>query len=180
MRNSRSTLVALALVSSALFVFPSLAATDPLEPPDPERYLRWGPLRVRPALRLSNLGYDDNILFRTAAKIGDYTATVSPEAEGLLLFGRRAFLTFTERLSHTVYLENGDQNFTENRFRSRVTLPLRSVGLFADVTIDDLKERPIDREDVRAERSDRGISAGLILRPGWRTEIEIARSATEL
>jgi hypothetical protein len=167
--------IRLALVA-ALGCAPCFAQQSALEPPDLGRYLRWGPLRVRPGFELSNVGYDDNIFASTTNEVDDYTATFSPKLDGLVLFGDRAFLTFTEKLEYTTYLDNSDQNFTTQRASARTTLPLRRKGFFVDGLYNRLKERPVDQQDIRADRDENGLGVGLILAPGWRTEIEIGRS----
>ena len=75
-------------------------AESKLEPPDLGRYLRWGPLRVRPGFQIKNLGYDDNILLDNEERISDYTVTLAPKGDGLVLFGDRAFLTFQEEADY--------------------------------------------------------------------------------
>ena len=156
-------------------------ADDSLEPPDLERYLRWGPLRVRPGFELSNFGYNDNILYDQAGEtVADYTATVSPKVDGLILFGDRAFLTFREKFDYTLYLENRDQDYWNNSSEARLTLPFTGFGFFADVRLADVKWRPPDLESIRPEESRRQLKLGAILEPGWRTRIEIGRSQTNL
>lgn len=166
----RSALVA------ALGCAPCLAQQSALEPPDLGRYLRWGPLRARPGFEISNVGYDDNIFASNANRVGDYTATFSPKLDGLILFGDRAFVTFKEKLERTIYLDYSDQNFTSQRASARATFPLRRTGFFVDGQSDRLKERPVDQQDIRADRDEDALGVGLILAPGWRTEIEIGRS----
>lgn len=149
---------------------------DKLEPPDLERYRRWGFLRARPGVELTNLGYDSNILSTsTGEKVSDTTATISPKLEGLVLFGSKAFLTFYEQFDYTLYLENGDQNFWSNSFETRATIPLGKFGVFVEGAYDDLRLRPIDQEDIRTESKRRELGFGVILQPGWRTEIELAQ-----
>ena len=71
----------------------ALGAESKLQPPELDQYLRWGALRVRPGVELTNVGYDDNILYNDDNKVSDFTATISPKAEILVLFGDR-FLPF--------------------------------------------------------------------------------------
>lgn len=172
-----AALVTCALVACALVgAGAAVAEVDQsrLEPPDTERYLRWGPLRVRPRIALRNLGYDNNILYTSAAEqVGDYTATLTPRLEGLVLFGSRAFLTFEEQLDYTVYLENSDQNYLDNRTAGRITVPFSNFGLFVDVSGTRRRSRPVDREDIRNRETERRITAGGIARLGWRTEVEV-------
>lgn len=153
---------------------PALAQTGRLEPPDLERYLRWGPLRVRPGFQVSNLGYDDNILFSNAQQtVSDYTATVSPRAEGVVLLGHRGFVTFDAQAGYTAYADNDELNFFNHEETVRLTVPVRRLGVFLESGYGDEQLRPVDREDVRAERRTIDRRAGLVLQPGWRTEIEI-------
>jgi hypothetical protein len=163
---------------AGLLLTPALAASK-LEPPELDRYMRWGPLRVRPGFTISNLGYDDNIFYSSEDTVGDFTATLSPKLDGLVLFGDRAFLTFREQFDYTLYLDNDDQNYTSNRASARFTLPLGSFGFFANVALNDVKYRPLDRNDIRQERQENRLGFGAIVRPGWRTEIEIGHSITD-
>jgi hypothetical protein len=147
-----------------------------LEPPDLEDYRRWGFLRVRPGFELSRLGYDSNILSTsTGDPVSDVTATLSPRLDGLILFGSAGFLTFREKYGYTLYLENSDQNFWNNEFTARATVPFGGIGVFSEISIDDLQSRPVDQEDIRTQSQFRDFGLGVILQPGWRTEIEVAR-----
>ena len=116
-------------VSVLALVFWTLAlgSESKLRPPELDQYLRWGALRVRPGLALSNVGYDNNILYNDANKVSDYTATISPKAEVLILFGDRAFLQLNQRFDFTLYLENTDQNYDNNHTAARVTVPLGPI-----------------------------------------------------
>lgn len=171
----RGRLLALAF----LLVSTDSPAESKLEPPDLSRYLRWRPLRARPGLELSNVGYDDNIFFREQEKTSDYTATLTPKLDGLILFGSRAFLVFTERLDYTLYLKNTDQNYLNQRGTARLTFPFRRLGLFTDLGLSNIKERQVDRQDIRPERREARLGFGILLRPGWRTEIEVSQSTTD-
>ncbi len=153
-----------------------VTARSLLEPPELERYLRWGPVRVRPGFEIANLGYDDNLFFNSEEKIGDYTVTLAPQVEGIMLLGSRAFLTFRERLEYTAYKTESDLNFLNVRGNARVTVPFGRWGIFGEGTANRVKERPSDRLDIRPERNERLAGFGVILEPGWRSSIELFRS----
>ncbi len=161
-----------AVLAALLFVGPA-AAESSLEPPDLGRYLKWGPLRVRPGLSVTDLGYDDNILFKTDNEESDFRATVSPQIDGLVLFGSRAFLTFRERFDFTAYRENRNQNFVNQRGVTRLTLPLRKIGFFATGNFERTESRPVDLESERVQRDLGGFGLGMVVQAGWRTEIEL-------
>ncbi len=170
----------LAVLALALGVCSVWASESNLQPPKLDQYLRWGALRVRPGLALSNVGYDDNILYNDTNKVSDYTATVSPKVELLVLFGDRAFLQLNQRFDFTLYLENTDQNFDNNHTAARVTVPWSKIGFFADLGFDRLHQRPIDLESIRVERKEKTLDLGVIFDPNWRTEIELAQTAANL
>jgi hypothetical protein len=173
------------LVALAALATPCAASKQSkLEPPDLERYLRWGAVRARPGLEVSNVGYDSNIFRATGDRepVSDFTATLSPKLDGLTLLGDRAFLTFLARLDYTLYLQNMDQNFLDRRGKARITLPMKNkrFGLFSNLKLDTIQERRVDQESVRLERSDRLLGFGVILNPGWRTQIELGYSLASI
>lgn len=155
---------------------PSYAQKDPLEPPDLARFLKWGPLRVRPGIGVSNLGYDDNVFFDPPEEaLGDYRVTVSPRLEGLVLFGDRAFVTFQEKLDYTLYRKYSEVNFLNQEGTARVTVPFNRFGVFADLGLLDRQDRPTSEFDNRLERREARVGGGVIVRLGWRTFAEIGR-----
>jgi hypothetical protein len=79
--------------------------------------LRFGPLRILPNFRLENLGYDDNVYFRSPEEgpVGDYTGTLSPEIKAYLLLGRSLILSFTENPEYLYFVkEDGLRVFTNS------------------------------------------------------------------
>jgi hypothetical protein len=150
-------------------------AEGKLEPPDLDRYVRWGALRARPRIEVKDVGVDDNILASSTLEISDYTATITPSLEGLLLFGSRAFLDFRSSVEYTAYLNYPDQNFPDWRNKARLTAPSSRFGLFAEFEINRLKSRPADLEDIRPDRDEDGIAFGAIMELGGHTEVEIGR-----
>jgi hypothetical protein len=166
----------LGILSATLAVpcFPARAQQDPLEPPDLSRYARWGPVWVRPTLVLSNVGHDDNVFYRSGDQDapGDYTATISPRVEGVVMLGQRAFLTFDERLDWTLYRRYSDQNFANQFGRARLTVPFQAMGLYVEGRLNRLRDRPNAELDTRTRRDEDRLEAGVILRLGWRTDLE--------
>ncbi len=167
------------LIALGLGCLPCLAQSA-LDPPDLARYVRWGVLRVRPGFEVSNLGYETNIFLSNENEVGDYVATWSPKIEGLVLFGDRAFLTLKERLDYKTYLEHTDQNYLDQRGSARVTFPLRRTGFYVEGVLNRIQERPVDQLDTRRERDENGLGFGVIFVAGWRTEIEVGSSWTDL
>ena len=80
--------------------------------------LKFGPFRVLPVLRLSNLGFDDNVYYRTAEKkpVGDYTGTASPEIKVYLLAGRSLILSFADNPEYLYYAKEDRLRTFTNSF----------------------------------------------------------------
>jgi len=171
----RPVLVACALAAAAA---PALAQEiSPLEPPDTSRYLRWGPIRIRPGLSIPNFGYDNNVFYRpdnsTEPQVGDYYIAIAPRASGVVLFGHRAFLTFDERLEFYVYAQQHEVDYFNQLGRMRLTVPFRRFGLYGDLGYDRIQDRPIDAQDSRPIRKELPTGGGLIAKVGWRTDGEL-------
>lgn len=156
-------------------VAPIAAQETPLEPPDLGRFVRWGPVRVRPSLVLQNLGYDDNVFYRTGDQPteGDWFVTLSPRVAGVALFGDSAFLTFDGRLDYTAYASTSELNFTNTFLGGRLTVPFDTFGFYLDLGHDRTQDRPIDLEDARPIRTNDRLGFGGIVKLGWRIDAEI-------
>jgi putative beta-barrel porin BBP2 len=150
---------------------------SPLEAPDTSRYVRWGPLRVRPGLTIPTFGYDNNVYYRTddstLPQVGDYFIAVSPRVDGIVLFGDRAFLTFTERLEFYVYANEHEVNYFNQLGRARLTVPFGNFGVYLDGGYDRVRDRPVDADDVRPIRREIPLGTGVVLKFGWRTDVEL-------
>lgn len=174
----RRVVVALVAVACAAL---AARAQSSLEPPPLDRFVRWGPIRVRPAIALTGLGYDDNVFYRTATTIppeGDWFATISPSATGLILLGHQAFITFDGRVDYTAFAKNSEINYTNWLVTTRLTVPFRKMGAFVDAAWLQSLDRPLDLQDARPIRREARLGAGLIFKLGWRTEIELGRLDT--
>lgn len=180
--GSLLALMALPVVftTPALSQTPTGSQTSDLEPPDLGLYRRWGPFRVRPGFRVRNVGLDNNIFVDNTDPVSDLRATLAPRIEGLILFGDRAFMTFSEELAYTAYAQNPDQNFLNQLGSARTTVPFGRMGVYADLEFNVINERPVDREDLRPQRKDLGLGFGMIFEVGWRTQLELSRHGTEI
>jgi len=164
------------LLLGSLFPGLALAQKSKLEHPPLENYLRWGPLRVRPGFYLANFGYDNNIFASNVVKVGDFTATLAPQLDGLMLIGNRSFLEFRERIEYVAYLEHTDQNYWNQKGSARYTFPFERFGVFGDFEFNSILERPIDEQDNRRRRNETLLGGGFIFELGWRTEMVIKQT----
>ncbi len=170
----RRVLAGFGLAGALAIACAPVRAQSPLEPPDLSRYLRWGPVRARPGLLLTNIGYDNNGYYNTLQpQQGDYTATLSPRLDGIVLFGSRAFLTFKEQLDFTVYQTYRNQNYVNQLGSGRLTVPFKKLGLYVDGTLNDTKERPADAMAIRTDVRELGLGTGILFTTGWRSDAEV-------
>lgn len=168
-----------------ILLFPAIlpaaaSGGDPLAPPDLVEYLRWGFLRVRPGLAITDFGYDDNVFYSASDPRGDTTLTVTPSLDGLLLLGSRGFVTFAESLDYTLYREFDELNSLDHSGKYRATVPFGDVGIFVDAELSRFHERPVDLQDARTIRKTRALGAGVIARLGWRTVLELEHRKDDL
>ncbi len=150
-------------------------AAGPLEPPPLDRYLRWGPFRVRPGFAVPALGYDNNILASGTSQpsVGAFGVRLSPRIEGVVLFGHTAFLTFRERVDYTAYEGQSDLNYLDHAGSYRLTVPFRRFGIYGDFAANRTKDPPLSEIDTRPVRSELRTGIGVLVQLGWRTEIEV-------
>jgi len=174
-----------------LLLFAALAAPpifaqsiSPLDPPDTSRYLRWGPLRVRPGLTIPNLGYDSNVFYRPddspEPQVGDYFIALAPRVDGLVLFGHSAFLTFDERIEYYAYASETELNYFNQFGSARLTVPFRRFGVYGDIGYFRTRDRPLEAQDARPIREELPVGVGLIVKFGWRTDAEFGLTRDRL
>jgi hypothetical protein len=96
---------------------------------------RLGPLKVLPVIRLSNVGYDSNVLYqpKEEAGVSDYVGTLSPEIKGYWLLGDSVILSLTENPEYNFYLrEKGLRALTNSYVPAARFLLARRLALSGD------------------------------------------------
>ena len=162
-----------------VFLFASSGiGASPLEPPDPTRYMRWGPLLARPGLRVYNVGYNSNI-FNSIEPTGDLVATVAPRLEGLFRFGDGPYLTFDAQLRYNAYLNYSEINYLDGLAGARVTAPFQQFGIFAGINYSRIRYVPIDAVDIRPIERRTSFDLGMLFELGWRSTLEVSGRFTD-
>jgi len=54
------------------------------------------------------------------------------------------------------------------------------MGVYVDGMLNRTQERPVDVQDVRARKDEDKLGAGVILNLGWRTDVEIGRTRSDI
>ncbi len=125
--------------------------------------LRFGPLRVMPAFRLSEIGYDSNVYFRDEGSeaVSDFTTTLGAEARGYWLIGSSVILSVTENPEYLFYAREKDLRAFSNSFSSGLRLLLlRSFSLSADYHVQSHVRRSTSELDQRIRDTTTGGAAG--------------------
>ena len=146
-------------------------AQQAIEPPPTSAYLQWGPLWARPAVNLINVGFNSNV-FNSADGGGDFTATIAPQLNGMLLFGDTAYMTIFGAVRYTAYETFTELNYWDVLSRARVTFPLGRFGLFAGLRYDRVRRSPIDLDAIRPVEQLGRIDLGAIVKLGPRSSIK--------
>lgn len=96
---------------------------------------RVGPLKLVPSLRIADVGYDSNILYRPREEgaVSDTVATISPEVKAYWLVGSSVILSLTETPEYDFYLrETGLRTLTNSLVPAARLLLFRSLALSGD------------------------------------------------
>ncbi|MHB8095528.1 MAG: outer membrane beta-barrel protein [Candidatus Aminicenantales bacterium] len=88
--------------------------------------LRFGPFRFVPTLQLRDLGYDDNVYYRSAgeALIGDYSGAISPAIKAYFPVGNSLLLSFRENPEYVYYFKEENLRAFTNSFAPAVRINL--------------------------------------------------------
>jgi hypothetical protein len=141
--------------------------------------LRFGPLRIVPEFRLSEVGYDSNVYFREEGgeAVSDFTATFSPEAKGYFLVGSSLILSVTENPEYIFYAkEKGLRAFTNSFSSSLRLLVLRSLSLSADYHVLSHVRRSTSELDRRIQDTVTGGTAGFFFETPRGTAVGVTGS----
>ncbi len=152
----------MAIMVACLAALSPLAAFEPVRSePDLSGFRKLGALYWKPALFLRNAGYEDNIFLAPDERaVSDLTATVSPEAEFVAMFGERGILRARPSLGYTFFSEHSGQNFLSTGTSARADLFLNRWSFYADAGYLSTRVRPNDEVDLRPRRVSRHLTLG--------------------
>jgi hypothetical protein len=114
-----------------------------------------GPLWVKPAVSLSNLGVETNVFNEPDSQSpeDDFTFTFSPQADVYFRIGR-TWLLGVVREELVWYQEYSDQRSVNDLYRLDWLVPLTRVAFSVGGSLLDTRERPGFEIDSRAERTE--------------------------
>ena len=160
--------VVVAASAAAASAQPQLA---PPEPSTPAR-IQFGPLSVRPALILRDVGLDSNVFNEADNTAKDFTATIGARAElGLRL--PRVVANYSSFYEY-VYFQTFESERGSNRgTEGRVDVLLGRLRPYFLGGISNSHDRPNSEIDARAERQTGSIGAGLAAAVFSRTAVNV-------
>jgi hypothetical protein len=139
--------------------------------------LRLGPLRLVPAFRLSDVGYDSNVYFREkgAEVVSDVTATLSPELRAYWLAGGSVILSVTENPEYLAYArEKTLRAFSNSVSTSLRWLVLRRFTLSADYHVLSHVRRALSELDHRIRDTTTGAASSFFFESPRGTAIGVS------
>jgi Putative beta-barrel porin 2 len=174
----RSALAALGVLISTTAAFAQIGGAQPRpgdpssEEPPPAR-IHFGPVGVRPALILREIGYDSNVLNQNTDEQGDVTATVGARVD----LGARVarFLANGSTFYEYLYFKDFASERGSNRgAEGRVDLLLGRLRPHVLGGVRTSHDRPSPEIDTRALRTQTTLGTGLAVAAGGLTTLTVA------
>lgn len=144
--------------------------------------VRLGPLRLIPAFRLTDAGWDSNVYFRGGADevVQDLTATLSPEVRACLFVGDALVLTATENPEAIAFAkERALRAFTNSFSAGLRALALGRFSLAAEYHDRSHVRRVTSELDRRIQDTSTGWTAGLFFETPRATALGLTGSVEE-
>ena len=146
---------------------------DPSSEEPPPARIQLGPVGIRPALILREIGYDSNVLNRNTDEQGDFTATVGARVD----LGARVsrFLANSSAFYEYLYFKDFTSERGSNRgAEGRVDLLLGRLRPHLLGGIRTSHDRPSPEIDTRALRTQTTVGTGLAVAAGSHTTLNVA------
>jgi len=179
----RAWLAALAAV--ALYASPAFAQNDPA--PDAEATMRLGPLAMKSAFALSNLGIDTNV-FNEAGADGpqsDTTMTFTPTTNLWLRMGR-TWVSGTIDVDWVYYHRFKSERSANSTYTVDVSRALNRLALKGGASRVSTRDRPGFEIDARSQRAETAFDGEVTMRifsktraggRAWRRHVEFDQAA---
>jgi hypothetical protein len=159
-------------LSLLVLLLPSPAsAQQPDTQPNPPVTI--GPLAIRPAFFIRNIGRDGNVFNEESDPKSDFTMTISPAAD-VVFKVRRLRVTYDQQVDYVYFDHYASERGTNLSSSVRTDLDLGVLQPFVSVAGVNTKDRFGNEIDARARRRERTYSAGVGLKLFSRTTAHFA------
>lgn len=151
------------------------AGQDPLPPGT----ITIGPLRITPALMLSDMGIDNNVFNEAVDPKSDFTFTLSPRADVQFRM-RRLLLKYNTSTDYVYYRKYREERGTNSTSSARLDVDLGRLAPYAVIQGLNSKSRLNSEIDERARHRDLGYSAGVAFKFASRTSVVVNGQQTTI
>jgi hypothetical protein len=140
---------------------------------DAQHRFQAGNLAWTPTLTLRDAGLDTNIYDEPANPKRDHLAIVSPQADGVLTLGA-GVLRMNGAADFVYFRTYAAERSINGRASARFEVPLSRIRPFGGFAYHDARERQNSEIDIRARRTGREATAGVIVSLTSRASLEVA------
>ena len=133
----------------------------------------FGPLRIQPALVLSNAGVDSNIYYSPGNPIKDYTLTVGPAVTAYLPIYRKLILSGTASPQYVYYVKTAQERSWNYYLTGSAALSLKRIFLSFDMNYSDAREHWNTEIDIRPRRKEDGLGGSFLVQTSHRTSLSL-------
>src|SRR6185503_2104024 len=152
--SMRRPWIAAAFVAAVLFSAPVPAqTTDPAPEPDAEANIRFGPLSLKSAIALTNMGVDTNVFNQADADHpqSDFTMTFSPATDVWLRMGR-TWVTGMVGVDWVYYNKFASERAANSALRIGVERTFNRLAVNGNARRRSTRDRPGYEIDARSQR----------------------------
>lgn len=133
----------------------------------------FGPLRIQPAIVLSNMGVDSNVYYSPAEPIRDFTLTAGPAVNVYVPIYRKLILSAYGSPQYIYYTETKRERTWNYYFAGSAALNLKRVFLDFDWKYSDARERWNTEIDIRPRRKENGLGGVFLVQTSHRTSFSV-------
>ena len=179
MTGGRRSILAIILVLGAVRGAAAQPGTLPPDPSAPAR-VQLGPIGLRPALILREVGYDSNVLNEKTGEEGDFTATIGARLDVGVRLSKLA-ATYNTFYEYLYFKQLADERGSNRGVEGRVDFLLGRLRPHVIAGVKSSHDRPSAEIDARALRQLSTIGFGLATTTLSRTTLSVAyrRTATQ-
>ncbi len=133
-----------------------------------------GPLRIQPAIIITNAGVDSNIYFAPTNPVRDFTLTAGPGVDAYLPLGRHIVISGYGSPQYVWYAKTAQERSWNFSYSGALALSFKDVFLSAGYARVEARERWNTEIDIRPRRTENDWAGAFLLKTSRRTSLEAA------
>jgi hypothetical protein len=136
--------------------------------------IKLGPLRIQPAIVLSNAGVDSNIYYDPTNPIRDFTLTAGPALNVYLPIYRKLIISAYGSPQYVYYVKTARERTWNYFFTGSAALNLKRVFLSLDWKYSDAREHWNTEIDIRPRCKEDDLIGSFLVQTSYRTSLAIS------